>query len=322
MTMSVSNPSSHDASTAPLTACVAIPTYLREDVLVETIQQVIAQNPPASEVLVIDQSPEHDPQTDAFLSREHAAGRLRWIRHSPPNLPGARNRALKETNCDVVIFIDDDVILTPGFVAHHLANYADPKVVGVAGRTLQPNHELIPRRDTPWPRNQDYLYLELDGTQRIEGVSSFIGANHSVRRSAALEIGGYDENFIGPANREDGDLCFRLWKRGGIIVFDPVASLRHLASPAGGCQTRTSVIKRPAWLKTFGEHYFLWRHFFPSPHFFGRALFVVLRQSVFDRQMFRTPLRIPGAIVAYFHSLTRAGYSAFKMRRSPGRIAP
>ena len=78
------------------TITVAIPTYRRERVLIETIEQVFAQNPGADEVLVIDQTASHEPETQEFLERNEAAGRLRWIRQCPPSLPAARNRALRE----------------------------------------------------------------------------------------------------------------------------------------------------------------------------------------------------------------------------------
>ena len=54
-----------------LSVSVAIPTYNRERVLIDTIEHVLAQNPPADEVLVIDQTEEHEPETADFF-----AGRL------------------------------------------------------------------------------------------------------------------------------------------------------------------------------------------------------------------------------------------------------
>ena len=75
-----------------ITVCVGIPTYNRERVLVETIEQVLAQDPPADEVLVVDQTETHGPETEAYLARADEAARIRWIKHWPPNLNGARNR--------------------------------------------------------------------------------------------------------------------------------------------------------------------------------------------------------------------------------------
>ncbi len=65
---------------------VAIPTYNREKVLVETIEQVLAQDPPADEIIVVDQTIDHSQATIAFLAEAEQLGKLRWIKHHPPNL--------------------------------------------------------------------------------------------------------------------------------------------------------------------------------------------------------------------------------------------
>lgn len=224
---------------------------------------MLSQEPPADEVVVVDQTPEHYPDVQAKLEAWHAGGRIKWVRQSTPNLPMARNRAIHESSSDVIIFIDDDVVLVPGFVGHHRENYRDPDVVAVAGGTVQPHGWAMLSRSRPWPLELDYLYIRLDRTERAERVGAFLGANHSVRRSAIEAIGGYDENYIGWAFREDADAALRLLAEGGRIVFDPLARLTHLAAPAGGCRVDRNV-KRPEWQTSFPASYFAFRHLFPA----------------------------------------------------------
>ena len=38
---------------------IAIPTYNRGEILVETIELLLAQDPPAAEILIVDQTPSH-----------------------------------------------------------------------------------------------------------------------------------------------------------------------------------------------------------------------------------------------------------------------
>src|SRR4051812_40897473 len=104
---------------SPSTVAVAIPTYLRGQVLLDTIEQVLAQDPPADEVVVVDQTPDHFPEVRAKLRGWHDAGRIKWVHQATPNLPMARNTALRESTSDVIIYIDDDVVLVPGFIGHH-----------------------------------------------------------------------------------------------------------------------------------------------------------------------------------------------------------
>ncbi len=292
------------------TACVAIPTYNRERVLVDTIDQVLAQEPAADEVLVIDQSARHDPETEEYLADGDKGGRLRWIRQSPPNLPAARNRALRETCCDVTLFIDDDVRLTPDFVWQHLKNYRDPRVVAVAGRTVQPDGFRYPNQRRPWPRLMDYRYFPLNGTTRVEGVANFIGANHSVRSEFLRRLGGYDENYLGYAYREDSDAAIRIWKAGGIIVFDPLAALEHLAVPSGGCRLRQDGKLLPEWLIALPASYFAWRHFFPKLEFWRQIALLNVRKYVLRRDNVCRPWRMPWAVLSYGYSLARSGWLA------------
>lgn len=220
-----------------LRVALVIPTYNRDDILIDTLKGVFSQNPPADEVLVIDQSQEHTHEVQSQLDTWHKEGQIHYLHQSPPNLPSARNRALRETSCDVVIFIDDDVKLEPGFVKAHRKNYVDnQKVVAVAGRAVQRLPWLNVKRPAQWPKAMDYRYFELDGELRSEGIATFIGCNHSVRVDYVQKLGGYDEEYRGVALREEGDLALRIYSAGGVIVFDPTASLFHLAAPSGGCR--------------------------------------------------------------------------------------
>ena len=152
---------------------VAIPTYNRERILIDTIEHVLAQNPPADEVLIIDQTQEHEHATEAFLVGAEKTGKLRWIRQFPPNLPKARNRALQETECDVIIFIDDDVVMSEDFVESHRKNYFDPHVDGVAGRVIQSGISMPKKK--AWPQIMDHRFMPLDSENRIEGIATFRG---------------------------------------------------------------------------------------------------------------------------------------------------
>jgi len=284
--------------------CIAIPTYNRESVLVETIRQVLVQNPPADEVLVIDQTVGHEPQTETFLFNEDKCGRIRWIKQGPPNLPAARNRALEETNCEILIFIDDDVELPTGFVEKHLKNYSNPKVVSVAGRIVQP-WKSVPTMKT-WPRIMDHRFFPLDSIERVEGVASFGGGNHSIRVHEFKKIGGYDNNYIGWAYREDSDASIRIWKADGMIVFDPDACLIHLGVPSGGCRLEVNKKLLPEWKVSFPATYFAIRHLFPTRWFWYDLLIGNVRRYILRKDNVFRPWRLPWALISYGYSFLLA----------------
>ena len=286
-----------------LSVAVAIPTYNRERILIDTIEYVLAQNPPADEVLIIDQTIEHEPDTENFLSLAEKAGKLRWIRQFPPNLPKARNRALHETECDVIIFIDDDVTMSENFVENHRKNYFDPHVDGVAGRIIQ-NGISIPQKKS-WPQIMDHRFMSLDSEKRIEGIAAFRGCNHSVRVNSLKSIGGYDVNYIGWAYREDSDVSIRLWKNGCMIVFDPEAVLTHLTIPTGGCRLKSKKKSLPEWKVSFPANYFAAKHLFPSRWFWSDVFIENVRKYVFRKENVFRPWRLPFTMVSYLYSIIR-----------------
>lgn len=220
-----------------LRAAIAIPTYNREDVLINTIKSVLALDPAADQILVIDQTENHAPETQAMLCSFHDKNAIKWICTQPPNLPAARNRALLETDCDIVIFIDDDVVLPQNFVSAHLHNFVDSGISAVAGGVLSPGE----KQNGGIPVDQDprlfAYHFNFNASERIIDIWRVPGCNHSVRREIALEIGGYDQAFIGSAQGEDRDFGYRLAKAGYRITFDPNANLVHLVAPSGGCRT-------------------------------------------------------------------------------------
>lgn len=250
---------------------IAIPTYNREQILIETIDQVFLLAPQPDEIIVVDQTPMHEPTVSKRLEEWQYQGKIKLVRQASPSLPAARNVALHTTRCDVVIFIDDDVLLPTRFVEAHKKNYSmSPDVSAVAGRVKQRLGWPQITRPLQWPRVLDYRFLNLDGDMRLERVANFIGCNHSVRVADVLSIGGYDESYRGSALREESDMALRLFLGGKRITFDPEAELYHLAAPSGGCRKRNlldlsacgSVLRFSfKFRKVLGKHFYLevWR---------------------------------------------------------------
>jgi GT2 family glycosyltransferase len=218
---------------------------------VDSIRQVLEQEPPADEVLVVDQTARHEPPTSQALTAWHQRGRIRWVRHSPPGLPGARNRALLEARSDIVIFIDDDVILAPGFVEAHRRSYEDARVVLVSGQVLRKNREVH-----SGPADNADVDFPFSHNQRA-WIRFMHGGNCSVRRGLALELGGFDERYFQGSYREEADFAARAVAQSGrMALFEPRASLVHLAEPMGGCRSWGSIHAPLAAGWARGDYYF------------------------------------------------------------------
>lgn len=224
---------------------VVIPTYNREEPLVDTIADVIKQDYPNFEVLVVDQTATHKPETQAYLEQQANAGKIKLFRLTWASLPGARNYAVKRANGEIILFLDDDVRLPDGFLAAHARNYVDrPEIGAVAGRVfdrmkLGDSGGDLEIEDLP-PEASDpgiaWYHIDLVHTVKPQRVISARGCNMSYRREIFTKYGLYfDERFRGSAVREESDFCLRLRQTGYQIWFDPEASLVHLGEESGGC---------------------------------------------------------------------------------------
>jgi len=123
---------------------IAIPTYGRDQVLLDTVAHLLTQDPRAAEILLVDQTPQHDDATESALKAWTDQGQVRWLRLERPSITGAMNRALLEASSPVVLFVDDDIVPAPGLVAAHSAAHARfPGAWAIAGQVLQPGEEPV-----------------------------------------------------------------------------------------------------------------------------------------------------------------------------------
>jgi GT2 family glycosyltransferase len=212
---------------------VVIATYGRDAVLVDTVRRVLVLDPPASELLVVDQTPAHSPAVERELEALAAAGGIEWIRIGAPSIPGAMNVGLLRARSGIVLFLDDDVIPARGLVAAHRAAHGRSGVGVVAGQVLQPGEEPVPGPHAPFRFNSG----------ESGWVTEVIGANFSIRRDLALAIGGMDENFVRAAYGFEAELCARATAAGARILFEPLATVRHLRAPAGGTRSYGSHLR-------------------------------------------------------------------------------
>ncbi|MBD2690255.1 hormogonium polysaccharide biosynthesis glycosyltransferase HpsN [Anabaena catenula] len=224
---------------------VVIPTYRREKLLQDSIVDVLKQDYPNFEVLVVDQTQTHEPETQAFLEEMSAAGKIKLMRLDWASLPGARNYAVRRSQGEIILFIDDDVELEPGFLSAHVKNYLqNPEIGAVAGRVF----DRMKLGDSGGKLEIEYLppeamdpgiawyHIDLVHTTKPQQVLTARGCNMSFRREIFTKYGlKFDERFRGSAVREESDFCLRVRKTGYKIWYDPEAHLVHLGEETGGC---------------------------------------------------------------------------------------
>jgi GT2 family glycosyltransferase len=284
---------------------IAIPTYRREQVLVETLDYLLASEDRPAEILVLDQTPVHEAPTEAALQAMAAAGKIRWLRLPEPGITAAMNHGLLQARAGVVLFLDDDIRPEPGLLPAHMKAQETYPGGLVAGRVIQPWHE---HRD-----------LSNESAEGFAGplpasVPDFIGCNFSVRRELALALGGFDENFVRVAYRYEAEFASRYRDRGRReIRYVPGACIHHLKAAGGGT-------------RSFGDHLATW-----SPahsvgdYYFGLrtgtvSVFAVRPfRAVMTRYHLRRPWRIPATLIA---EICGMAWACWLFAQGPKRLTP
>ncbi|MCA9079622.1 MAG: glycosyltransferase family 2 protein, partial [Planctomycetaceae bacterium] len=213
---------------------VVIPTYQRDQVLIDTLRSLLQERSAMAELVIVDQSEQHDNTTAAQLEAWAARGDIRWIRRDAPGIPQAMNAGLLAAKSDLVLFLDDDIVPSPGLVAAHRRAHANRTVAAVVGQVIQPWQQ--PEQIEP-PHRLTGLQTDFDFPfhSTISGpVRNVMAGNLSVVRETAIAIGGFDEQFIGSAYRFETEFARRLNAAGETIWFSGDASIRHLRVPSGG----------------------------------------------------------------------------------------
>ena len=280
---------------------IAIPTYRREQVLLETVHRLLSLNGPSSEILVLDQTPSHIPRVQSELSRLHALGQIRLFKLNGPSIPKAMNCGLIEATHDLVLFVDDDIIPEADLVAAHLRAHGRGKGRIVAGRIIQPWQEGL-----DFSRDTNFHFASLSSVE----IDHFMGGNFSLNRHEAIAIGGFDENFVCVAYQFEAEFACR-WRGAGYeIIFEPQACIHHLKVSSGGTRTFGNHLTTVRPDHSVGAYYFYLRTW-SGPAILKTILNRLLR-SVATKYHLRNPWRMPLTLISEIRGLIWACHLAWR----------
>jgi GT2 family glycosyltransferase len=271
---------------------VAIPTYNRGAIVVETVQRLLALDPPPDEIIVVDQSPDSNEP----LSRWHRQGRIQLIRLDVPSIPHAMNVALLATQAPIVLYLDDDIEPSSGLISAHERAQAAAETWAVVGQILQPGEE--PRH---YQQPEDDLEFHFNHDRGCF-VANVMAGNLSVKREHAIAAGGFDENFIGAGYRFETDFALRLIAAGGKIWFAPEATLRHLKLSSGGLRSFGDHRSSPSPAHSAGDYYFAIHHRPPLWRYALRRI----RRNVVTRYHLGHPWTVPTKVIGEIRGLLLA----------------
>ncbi|MCV7434054.1 glycosyltransferase [Mycolicibacterium bacteremicum] len=254
-----------DVSTAAVLPPISVVLCTRErpEDLAGALASLSTLDYPDFEIIVVDNAPVTD--ATARVVAGAADARIRRVLEPVAGLSNARNAGLRAARHDIVAFTDDDVVVDPYWLRGLAGGFErSEEVACVCG--MVPSGEL---------RTAAQAYFD----QRVSWAATLIprsyslaepppdlplfpfqvgmygtGANFAISRSAAAELGGFDEALgAGTSTKggEDIDMFFRLVAAGHTLVNEPAAIVWHRHRSDGAAllvQARGYGLGLGAWL--------------------------------------------------------------------------
>jgi glycosyltransferase involved in cell wall biosynthesis len=157
--------------------------------------------------------------------------RVRYVHCSIAGKTRALNVALAAADGEIVALTDDDCVVEPDWLERAMAPFLADTNLGVVFGPLapaphDPAEAFIPRF-LPTTRRR------LSGRPASIYSTGVVGANMTLRRSAADSVGGWDE-CIGPGSRfrsgDDVDFGYRVLAAGFAVLIDTVNPVFHFGA--------------------------------------------------------------------------------------------
>jgi GT2 family glycosyltransferase len=223
-----------------LRVSVIIGTKDRPESLRRCLESLAAQRCRPLEVLLLDDGTPGAESLGGIL--EEAGIRWRYIRKDEPGLSRSRNLGAREAAGEVLLFLDDDVELDPGYLEAVLRVYREhPGVAGVGGRLEGIRYGAFVkgflrffaldsgRREGEILKSGiGVLIRRITADKPVEWLS---GCNMSFRRELFEEF-HFDEGFGPNGWGDDMDFSYRVSRRYPLMAAHG-ARLLHRVDPAG-----------------------------------------------------------------------------------------
>lgn len=209
------------SSARQLDASIIIPTYNRRRILEKVLQALLNQTYPPErfELIVVDDGSTDDTR-DLVMSLK-APFNLHYLYQPNRGRSAARNLGIRWARAPLLIFLDSDIVVEPGFVAAHIEAH---RRLSEGGQRWVVNGPVIYTEDFERPTETVPRWTDMSR-------AFFATGNASVHRADILEAGMFDEQFV-EYGWEDLELGDRLRDLGLRSTTEPKARGFHLQEPA------------------------------------------------------------------------------------------
>lgn len=187
------------------------------------------------EILVVDNAPSNESTRELITSMPN----VRYAIEPKPGLNFARNRALQESTCDFIAFIDDDVTVDRTWLSGFVKAVSEhPDAAAVTGLVLPSELETDAQILFEKRGGFEKSFVTILYDQSLPGHPFYpcvggkfgTGCNMSFRRNILIDLGGFDEALDTGAylpGGGDADMLYRVVRAGYPLIYEPQFMVFH-----------------------------------------------------------------------------------------------
>lgn len=244
---------------------IIVPMYGQPLLTYTCLKSIHANTAPGSyEVLVVD-----DASPEVAAQELAAVTGVRFVRNETNvGFVHSCNKASALARGAILVFLNNDTIVTPGWLSALAAVLRDHPDAGLVGaKLIYPDGRLQEAGGVVWRDGSAWNFGRDDDPHKPEynylrEVDYCSGACMAVDHALFDQIGGFDARFA-PAYCEDSDLAFAVRRAGRKVFYQPLATVVHFEGGTSGTDPTTGAKRfqlvnqsafRAKWADVLAQH--------------------------------------------------------------------
>ena len=216
---------------------VIICTYNREKYLYNVLQSLAENEFPTDQyeiVLINNNSMDHTEAECMRFTADYPAVAFRYFLEEQQGLSYARNRGVKESTGDILVFVDDDALVNSAYLQTYADFFATHPEIDAAGGPIIPRYETSePDWMSPYTKALITGFKYLGDKVREFPRNDYPGGGNAAYRASVFEkvglfnvdLGRKGNSLIGA---EEKDIFDKMTSLGMRFYYLPTAILYHL----------------------------------------------------------------------------------------------
>jgi acetyltransferase-like isoleucine patch superfamily enzyme len=228
---------------------IVIPVFNQHDMTQECLTAVL-ENTQGCEIILIDNgsNPPIKPPFSGFTE-------IKVIRNEENlGFPKAVNQGIREAKGDIIILLNNDVIVTPGWAYKLADKLNDVSIIAPMTNYCAGMQKItLPVYENIEGLNKEASYLEKEREGEVEEVNFVIGFCMAFKKPLFDELGEFDES-LWPCSGEEIDFCLRAREKGYKVGIALDTYVHHEGSKTFGDMEKAGQLKYDEICKRNDKH--------------------------------------------------------------------